>query len=73
MHFGVLMVFSLIIGGATPPVGVLMFIAQDIAKISHGQMVKAMLPFYIPLFTAVVLLVLFPQISLFLPNLVFGN
>ncbi|MBY8916999.1 TRAP transporter large permease [Nitratireductor rhodophyticola] len=73
VHFGVLMVFSLIIGGATPPVGVLMFIAQDIAKISHGQMVKAMLPFYIPLFTAVVLLVLFPQISLFLPNLVFGN
>lgn len=73
VHFGVLMVFSLIIGGATPPVGVLMFIAQDIAKISHGQMVKAMLPFYIPLFTAVVLLVLFPQISLFIPNLVFGN
>ncbi len=73
VHFGVLMVFCLIIGGATPPVGVLMFIAQDIAKIGHGQMVKAMLPFYIPLFTAIVLLVLFPQISLFLPNLVFGQ
>jgi len=73
VHFGVLMVFSLIIGGATPPVGVLMFIAQDIAKISHGQMVRAMLPFYLPLFIAVVLLILFPQISLFLPNLIFGG
>ncbi len=73
VHFGVLMVFSLIIGGATPPVGVLMFIAQDIAKISHGQMVKAMLPFYVPLFLALTLLVLFPGISLLLPNLVFGN
>ena len=72
VHFGVLMVFSLIIGGGTPPVGVLMFIAQDIARISHVQMVRAMLPFYVPLFTALVLLVLFPWISLALPNLVFG-
>ncbi|MEF2071616.1 TRAP transporter large permease [Consotaella aegiceratis] len=73
VHFGVLMVFSLIIGGATPPVGVLMFIAQDIAEISHGQMVRAMLPFYVPLFAALALLVLFPEISLILPNAVFGQ
>jgi len=73
VHFGVLMVFTLIIGGATPPVGILMFIAQDIAKISHAQMVRAMIPFYIPLFVAVVLLAAFPQITLFLPNLVFGS
>lgn len=73
VHFGVLMVFVLIIGGATPPVGVLLFIAQDIARIGHLQMVKAMLPFYIPLAVAVILLVCFPQISLFLPNLVFGQ
>lgn len=73
VHFGVLMVFTLIIGGATPPVGILMFIAQDIAKISHGQMIRAMIPFYIPLFIAVVLLAVFPQITLFLPNLVFGS
>lgn len=73
VHFGVLMVFTLIIGGATPPVGILMFIAQDIAKISHAQMVRAMIPFYIPLFAAVLLLAAFPQITLFLPNLVFGN
>ena len=50
-----------------------MFIAQDIAEISHGQMVRAMLPYYVPIFIAVVLLVMFPQISLFLPNLVFGS
>ena len=72
VHFGVLMVFSLIIGGATPPVGVLMFIAQDIAGINHARMLRAMIPFYIPIFIAVVILVMFPQISLFLPNLVFG-
>jgi tripartite ATP-independent transporter DctM subunit len=73
VHFGILMVFTLIIGGGTPPVGILMFIAQDIAKISHGQMVRAMLPYYIPLFGALAILAIFPQITLFLPRLVFGS
>ena len=73
VHFGVLMVFTLIVGGATPPVGVLMFIAQDIADIPHGRMVRAMLPYYIPIVAAMILLIVFPQISLFLPDLVFGS
>ncbi len=72
VHFGVLMVFSLIIGGGTPPVGVLLYIAQDIAGISFSAMVRAMAPFYIPLFTAVVLIMLFPGLSLWIPNMVFG-
>jgi len=72
VHFGVLMVFTLIIGGGTPPVGVLLYIAQDIAKISFSQMVRAMLPFYVPLFAAIVILALFPQLSLWIPNMVFG-
>lgn len=72
VHFGVLMVFTLIIGGGTPPVGVLLFIAQDIAGISFGAMVRAMVPFYIPLFAAVVILALFPGLTLFLPNLLFN-
>ncbi len=71
VHFGVLMVFSLIIGGGTPPVGVLLFIAQDIAQIGFGQMVRAMVPFYIPLFGALFILALFPELTLFLPNLAF--
>ncbi len=73
VHFGVLMVFSLIIGGGTPPVGVLLFVAQDIAKISFGDMVRAMLPYYVPLFVAVLLIALFPDLSLWLPNQVFGG
>lgn len=72
VHFGVLMIFVLIIGGGTPPVGVLLFIAQDIAEIPFASMVRAMLPYYIPLFGAVVLIAAFPELSLWLPDLVFG-
>jgi len=72
VHFGVLMIFVLIIGGGTPPVGVLLYIAQDIAGISFSQMVRAMLPYYVPLIAAVVIIAAFPQLSLWIPNLVFG-
>ena len=73
VHFGVLMVFVLIVGGGTPPVGVLLFIAQDIAEVPFGDVVKAMIPYYIPLAIAIVLIILFPQISLWIPNMVFGT
>lgn len=73
VHFGVLMVFSLIVGGGTPPVGVLLYIAQDIAGIPFGKMVRAMIPYYIPLFSAIVIIAVFPQLSLWIPNMVFGN
>ena len=72
VHFGVVMLLVLIIGGGTPPVGVLLFIAQDIAGVSFGRMVRAMLPYYVPLFVAVVIIAAFPQISLWIPNMVFG-
>ena len=72
VHFGVLMIFVLIIGGGTPPVGVLLFIAQDIAGVPFSRMVRAMLPYYIPLFAAVVIIAAFPQLSLWIPNMVFG-
>lgn len=72
VHFGVLMIFVLIIGGGTPPVGVLLFIAQDIAQVPFNRMVRAMAPYYIPLFAAVVIIAAFPQLSLWIPNMVFG-
>lgn len=72
VHFGVLMVFALIVGGSTPPVGVLLFIAQDIADVPYGQVVRAMLPYYLPLAIALILIIIFPEISLWIPNLVFG-
>ncbi len=72
VHFGVLMVFVLIVGGGTPPVGVLLFIAQDIAGVTFGQMLRAMLPYYLPLLVAILIIALFPQLSLWLPNLAFG-
>ena len=72
IHFGVLFVYILNIGGGTPPVGVLLYIAQDIARIDFSTMCRAMLPYYIPMGIAVLLIAFIPSISLTIPDLVFG-
>jgi tripartite ATP-independent transporter DctM subunit len=68
VHFGLIVILNLLIGAATPPFGVLLFIVQDIAKVSFGRMVAAMLPFYVPLGIALILITYWPDLSLWLPR-----
>lgn len=72
LYFGLVMVLNLMIGLCTPPFGVCLFVIADTAKISFQKMVKAMLPFYIPLFGCLILLCLIPGIGTWLPSL-FAN
>lgn len=69
LYFGLVMVLNLMIGLTTPPFGVCLFVIADTAKISFQRMVKAMLPFYIPLFGMLILLSLFPAVGTWLPGL----
>ena len=69
VHFGLVIILNLLIGATTPPFGVLLFIVQDIAKVSFAQIVRAMLPFYIPLGIALIMLTYWPGLSLWLPHL----
>ena len=68
VHFGLVIILNLLIGATTPPFGVLLFIVQDIAKVSFGAIVRAMLPFYVPLAIALVLVTYWPELSLWLPR-----
>jgi TRAP-type C4-dicarboxylate transport system permease large subunit len=69
VHFGVVVVLNLLIGATTPPFGVLLFIMMDIAKVSLGRLVIAMLPFYVALLGALLVVTFWPSFVLFLPNL----
>jgi tripartite ATP-independent transporter DctM subunit len=68
VHFGLVMILNLLIGATTPPFGVLLFIVQDIAKVSFGAVVRAILPFYVPLAMALLLVTYWPDLSLWLPR-----
>ena len=69
IHFGLIIILNLLIGATTPPFGVLLFIVQDIAKVSFGAVVRAILPFYIPLAIALLMITYWPDLSLWLPRM----
>lgn len=67
-HFAVIAVLNLIIGLTTPPVGVCLFVASSIGKISIGEISKASWPFLLVSLGVLVLVTLFPGLSLWLPG-----
>jgi len=69
IHFAVIAVLNLIIGLTTPPVGVCLFVASGIGKISIGTISKEVMPFLLVSLLVLALVTLIPEISLFLPNL----
>ncbi|AGH81322.1 TRAP dicarboxylate transporter subunit DctM [Psychromonas sp. CNPT3] len=72
VHFGVMMTFNLCIGICTPPVGSALFIGCSVGQVSIDRVIKPLLPFYVVLFIALMLVTFIPDISLFLPRLILG-
>lgn len=71
IHFATFAVLNLMIGLTTPPVGVCLFVAANIAKISLGDISKAIWPFLVCNIAILFLVSYVPAISLWLPNLLF--
>jgi tripartite ATP-independent transporter DctM subunit len=69
IHFGLIMVLTLMIGLITPPVGVVLYITSNIAKISFEDCTKATAPFLIPLVSVLFLMAYVPDLVMYLPNL----
>ena len=68
IHFGIIVVLNLVIGVTTPPFGMVLFIMMDVANVRMGPLVRALLPLYVPLFAILVIVILFPEFTLFLPR-----
>ena len=73
VHFGVVMTLNLMIGLLTPPFGMGLFVVQKIAQISFEEMVRAALPFIMPLIIVLTLITYVPGFCLWLPRLVLGT
>ena len=68
LHFGIMMVLNLCIGLCTPPVGSILFVGCAIAKTSISQIVRPMIPMYVAMFLALMLVTYVPEISESLPR-----
>ena len=67
IHFGIILILTAGIGLITPPVGSVLFVGVAIGKISVGEAVRTIWPFYLATAVVVLLVVFFPALSLWLP------
>jgi tripartite ATP-independent transporter DctM subunit len=73
VQFGIMMIFNLILGAIHPPIGVVLFVASRIAEVSYETLARAVLPWLVPLLVVLMMITLWPPITMFLPNLVMGK
>jgi tripartite ATP-independent transporter DctM subunit len=71
VHSGIVIVVACLIGGVTPPVGTLLFIAAGIARISIAEASRAILPFVAALIFVNVLIMFVPFLVTWLPSVAF--
>ena len=72
VHFGVLFMTIVTLGAMTPPVGVVMYSTCSLLDTKTQDYLKEAWPFFIAIIILVALLMMFPSIVLFIPNLVYG-
>ena len=72
VHFGLVMMTCVTLGGMTPPVGVAMFTVCGMLKCPMDEYTIEALPLLLAVIALVVLMIFWPTSVLFLPNLVFG-
>ena len=73
VHLGMVVVFNLMIGLLTPPMGLALFLVGDIAKVSMKDVLREMAPYYIPLVATLLAITYMPGITTWIPNWALGN
>ena len=68
VHFGVVTVVNCMIGLITPPYGVLLFVINAVSKIPLGEIIREVIPFLLVLIVALFIMVIFPELVLWLPR-----
>ncbi|WP_425445107.1 TRAP transporter large permease [Vibrio xiamenensis] len=69
IHFGIILVFNLCIGICTPPVGTALFVGCSVSDVKLGQVVPKLLPLFVIMVITLLIITLFPSLSLWLPGL----
>ena len=72
IHFGLVAITNIMIGGLTPPFGSMMFTTCGITKCAIGDFLKEVWPFILCLVVVLLLITFFPVLVTFVPNLLYG-
>lgn len=69
VHFGAMMVANLCIGICTPPVGTCLFVGCGVGQTTLAKVLRHLIPFYIAMVAALMIITYIPAISLWIPKL----
>lgn len=69
VHFGIIMVLMLGVGLLTPPVGMCLYVGANVSGLSVDRVIKATVPYLLPIIIIILLCTFIPEIVTFLPNL----
>ncbi|MDB5852890.1 MAG: transporter large permease subunit [Herminiimonas sp.] len=73
VHFGIIMVVNMEVGMCHPPVGLNLYVASGITKMGITELTKAVIPWLLTMIAFLGLVTYWPSLSLWLPNLVYGQ
>ncbi|MBL8341548.1 MAG: TRAP transporter large permease [Rubrivivax sp.] len=73
VHLGMVVVFNLMIGLVTPPMGLALFLVADIAKVRMKDVLREMAPYYVPLVVTLGFITYVPAITTWLPRWAMGG
>jgi tripartite ATP-independent transporter DctM subunit len=69
VHLGLVIIFNLMIGLITPPMGLSLFMVSNVARISMREVLVEMPPYFLCLMLTLALLTYFPMLTLWIPNM----
>ena len=73
VHFGIIMVVNMEIGMCHPPVGLNLYVASGITKMGITELTIAVMPWLLTMVGFLIIITYVPQVSLWLPRLLFGS
>ncbi|MCR9235529.1 MAG: TRAP transporter large permease [Alphaproteobacteria bacterium] len=73
IQFGVIMIMCSMVGLLTPPVGMVLFAVSSIADLTVGRLSKALMPYLLGIVFVLLAVIIFPPVSIWLPELVMGQ
>ena len=73
IHFGVIIVFVLVIGGISPPFGMSVFTLAGASKVASGKIFRGVIPFLAAMLICTLIVIFIPELSVWLPSTMYGS
>ncbi len=73
VHFGVMLTLNLMIALLTPPVGMVLYTVSSVGKVPLWQLAVELKWYIVSLLMALILIILVPELVVWLPNLIMGK